>query len=169
MRRIVRSLVLAAGLLAAPTLAHADWQWTRWDMTSDQVIAASKGALTRQAPRPGARVHGWEMLANGQVEYEGFRFNSEFFFDADGKALKVVRLTLADVNECAALEKRMRKLYGEPVDKSLSMGSLQMKSLMWADDGKQNFAGFTSTNAVGDMAPLCFIRYRPLNFSDGPK
>ncbi len=168
MRRFFASLIVAVGLIAAPGLAYAEWRWTQWDMPVDQVVAGSDGALTRQAPRDGAHVHRWDMLANGRLAYEGFLFNAEFYFDAAGNDLKVIRLSLVDPRNCAALEAFARETYGTPEDKSVSMGALQMKSLVWADDGDGNFLGLTATNAIGDTPPLCFLRFRPINYTDGP-
>jgi hypothetical protein len=39
----MKCLVLAAGLTIAATPASADWEYTRWGMTAEQVISASGG------------------------------------------------------------------------------------------------------------------------------
>lgn len=169
MRRFAASLALAAGLMAAPALAHADWAWTRWDMSSDQVIKASKGKVASVPPRPGARVHGWELMAEGGMKQDGFDFKGEFFFDPSGAQLKVVRLTLNDPGQCEALAGKLAARFGPAVDTTTPMGALKLRTMVWADDGAGNFLGLTSLNAVGDNPPLCFIRYRPLGYADAPK
>lgn len=161
MRRRLLLAALIAGL-ALPGVALADWQWTNWSMPADQVIAGSGGALKPIVGRDGQRVHGWHLRAVGPITFEGFAFDGEFFFDRDGKALKVVRLSLKDPSRCAALEERMVALHGAPTDGSRDLGALKTRILVWPNDGAGNFLGLTGINAVGDLPPLCFIRYRPL-------
>lgn len=164
-----RSLALVALIagLAAPGVALADWQWTNWSMPVDQVIAGSRGALQAVAGRDGQKVHGWHLRAAGPLTFEGFQFDSEFFFDSEGRALQVVRLTLKDPTQCVALEQRMVALHGAPADGSRDLGALKTRILAWPDDGAGNFLGLTGISAIGDLPPLCFIRYRPIDPVNG--
>lgn len=166
MRRCLTLLALVAAV-AAPNIALADWQWTRWSMPASQVIAGSGGALKPVVGRDGQRVHGWHLRAVGPITFEGFQFDGEFFFDSEGQALKVVRLTLKDPSQCVALEQRMSRLHGTPADTSRDLGVLKTRILTWADDGAGNYLGLTGLSAVGDQPPLCFIRYRPINPVNG--
>ena len=166
MRRHLSLLALIAGL-AAPGVALADWQWTTWSMPAERVIAASGGRLQAVVGRDGQRVNGWHLRAVGPISFEGFDFDGEFFFDRDGKALKVVRLTLKDPSQCRPLEERMTRLHGAPADASRDLGVLKVRILNWADDGSGNFLGLTGINAIGDQPPLCFIRFRPINPVNG--
>lgn len=166
MRRRLTLAALIAGL-ALPGAALADWQWTTWGMPADKVIAGSGGALEPIIGRDGQRVHGWHLRAVGPITYEGFRFDGEFFFDDQGKALHVIRLSLKDPSQCAALEQRMVTLHGEPINGSRDLGALKTRILAWPDDGAGNFLGLTGLSAVGDLPPLCFIRYRPLTPMNG--
>ena len=166
MRRHLLLIALIAAL-AAPGAALADWQWTDWSMPVERVIAGSDGTLQPIVGRDGQRVHGWDLKAVGPVTFEGFDFDGEFFFDPAGSALKVIRLTLKDPSQCVALEARMTRLHGTPANASRDLGVLKTRILTWADDGAGNFLGLTGLNAVGDQPPLCFIRYRPLNPTNG--
>jgi hypothetical protein len=166
MRQLLLGAAVAA-FIAIPGVASADWGWTRWTMGVDQVVAGSGGKLTKMRGREGQRVHGWELMATGPLTYEGFKFNAEFFFDMDGKALKVVRLTLVDPSQCDALDSRMRAKHGAPVDASKDFGMLKMRSLSWAEIEGGDFLGLTGLSAVGDQPPLCFIRFRPPGYTNG--
>ncbi len=166
MRSRLTLVALIAGL-ALPGVALADWQWTTWSMPAETVIAGSGGALQAVVGRDGQRVHGWHLRAVGPITFEGFDFDGEFFFDRDGRAPKVVRLTLKDPSQCEALEETMTRLRGTPADSSRDLGVLKTRILNWADDGSGNFLGLTGLNAIGDQPPLCFIRYRPLNPTNG--
>jgi len=166
MRRRLMLAALTAGL-ALPGVALADWQWTSWSMPASEVIAGSQGALTPIVGRDGQKVHGWHLRAVGPMTFEGFEFDGEFFFDSDGRALKVVRLTLKDPSQCEALELRMTRLHGKPEGATRDLGVLKTRILNWADDGAGNFLGLTGLNAVGDQPPLCFIRYRPIRHTNG--
>lgn len=166
MRRYLTPLALIAGL-AAPGVALADWQWTDWSMPVERVIAGSGGRLQPIVGQVGQRSQGWDLKAVGPVTFEGFDFDGEFFFDPAGKALKVVRLTPRDPAQCGALEERMTLLHGAAVDTSRPLGEVMVRVLNWADDGAANSLGFTGLPAIGDEAPLCFIRYRPINPTNG--
>lgn len=166
MRRRLTLAALIAGL-ALPGVALADWQWTNWSMPADKVIAGSGGALQPIVGREGQRVHGWDLKAVGPLTFEGFAFESEFFFDPEGRALKVVRLTLKDPSQCVALERKMTGLHGPPVDASMALGEVKVRILNWADDGAANALGLTGLPSIRGKPPLCFIRYRPVNPVDG--
>ncbi len=45
-----RAAVIAVGLAFSTTAANADWQYTKWGMTPDQVIEASTGQAERITP-----------------------------------------------------------------------------------------------------------------------
>lgn len=166
MRRRLSLIALIAGL-ALPGVALADWEWTTWTMPAEAVIAGSGGALQPIVGRDGQRVHGWHLRAVGPITFEGFAFDGEFFFDPDGKALKVVRLTLKDPSQCVALEQQMTRLHGPAVDTSMPLGDLKVRILNWADDGDRNALGLTGLPSIGGKPALCFIRYRPLNPVNG--
>lgn len=163
-------VALALVWLAAPAAARADWAWTRWGMSADAVVAASDGRVARVEGAAGQRVNGWDLRATGPVEQDGLRFRAEFFFDPEGQALHVVRLSLIDVGDCGRLEAALRRRHGEPRDQSVSLAlgsqAVRVTLLKWDDDGQGDFLALTAMPPVGETAGNCFIRYRPLNEPD---
>jgi hypothetical protein len=170
----MRKYLAAVAVLAftLPTLAHADWAWTTWSMSADQVVAASKGQVRAVQGTEGDRVHGFDLKAQGKASQDGFDFDAEFFFDSDGARLHVVRL-IPDESRCPALRDLLKSRYGEPRDDSRTfpMGggrTLTLTALKWSDPAHGNFVAYTYTPAVGEMAAGCFVRYRPIAEADPP-
>jgi hypothetical protein len=48
--RSANAVMVFSLLLAAISAAHADWQYTRWGMTPEEVLTASNGQLKRCDP-----------------------------------------------------------------------------------------------------------------------
>lgn len=131
--------------------AEANWQYTQWDMTPAQVIAASQGSAHQVAG--GDRVLGSDLGAEGIYSAQGFDFKSQFYFDNTGR-LRVVKLTLIQ-QRCSALQQSLRGIYGSSVESSL-------KSMVWRDTEKGNQVRLTY---VPDLSIDCFILYTPLGGS----
>lgn len=163
-------LALAMAWLAAPVSARADWDWTRWGMNADAVVAGSDGRVARVEGAANQRVNGWDLKATGPLERDGFRFRAEFFFDPGGEALHLVRLSLIDVADCGRLEAALRRRHGEPRDQSLTLAlgsqAVRVTLLKWDDDGRGDFLALTAMPPVGETAGNCFVRYRPLTEPD---
>jgi hypothetical protein len=96
MRPFVRIVALLLFSAIFPHFAVADWQYTRWGMTADQIVAASNGAAkklagTEQEAKSGAT---FTALAVGTFKTGPFDFAVSFRADKGGNTLKTVRLTL---------------------------------------------------------------------------
>jgi len=109
--------VLALALIGlAPTPAKANWQYTTWGMTPDQVVAASNGAA-RLAPEP-RRLDQWRLtLATADYSADGFAFNVRFLFGREDRRLQCVVLELRDYGQRFRLESRLTEIYGRPADR----------------------------------------------------
>ena len=70
-------LTAIAALLIGPA-AHADWQYTKWGMTPEQVVAASggKAALLPAARRP--RIPPLETAASGEFQDGALELRTAF-------------------------------------------------------------------------------------------
>lgn len=169
MARIVVALV-ALLALALPLPASAAWGWTSWGMSAKDVINGSGGRVQIARAEEDQRVNDWWMLAAGPVSDDGFAFDGQFYFDKRGKQLHLVRLTLQKPDDCGRLTARLTELHGAPVDASavvtVSGRSVKITALRWNDDGAGNFLALTSLPGVGQIMPLCFIRYRPVTEPD---
>lgn len=90
---------LTTCLMVGPV--QADWQYTRWGMTQQQVVRASRGA---------AKHEGSKLVAPYRTGT--FDFRVEFSFEAD--RLASVQLKLIDPTLCPRLYASLRDRYGEP-------------------------------------------------------
>jgi hypothetical protein len=125
---VQKTLVALAILGFAASPVRADWQYTKWGMTKEEVIASSSGvaALTRplaagEKPRSctaGDRGFSDSGIAGAEAPYEAgeFKFKACFFFDKGGK-LNGVELGL-DVGQDEKLAKPLYETlfgkYGAP-------------------------------------------------------
>lgn len=142
----------AAGLvlgLAAP--AHAHWSFTKWGMTADQVIKASKGKAKANPGGPGDRVMDKDRGVSGGVfDFEGRRYMADFYFEPEGGGLKVVRLNLLDQGQCDALGAEMEKRYG--ASKNKYHGE-------WTDPKTGDTVFFSKSYKTMIQLP-CYLSYR---------
>lgn len=169
----MRSFVPAIAILLTlglPGAARADWGWTYWGMDAPQSVAESRGAARLVQGEMGQRVDGWDLRALGVTRRDGIEFKAEFFFDPDGKALHVVKLT-PKLLDCPALLKILNKRYGPPSDQSIVLPSnnpIRITLLDWRDRARGDFVGYSENPTIGDLPAGCFVRYRPLSEADTP-
>lgn len=141
-------VVLAACICALPAQAH--WQFTKWAMTPEQVVAASGG--TAQLGSGEKSVQGDAVKgAVGRYEAGDYKFAVNYWFNASG--LSGVSLSLKDDDQCLALQRDLLAKYGEPVERS--GGSVQRR--MWADRTASNRVVLITTG-LG----FCELQYAPL-------
>ena len=121
---IAAGLVVAA--LATPASAH--WEYTRWGMTAEQVVAASGG---KARPVPAARRHrdeagGYEITVEG-TEPGSPRLAFGFQFDLPGGGLRCV-IANATGGDADRLRSQLVQRLGPPADGS-SFGPT--RTLQW--------------------------------------
>jgi hypothetical protein len=118
--------VLASGWLALAMMtavpAAADWQYTKWGMTPEQVIKAAHSRSKQvarlvdqqqKAAEDAGRV-AQKALLSGDWSSGRFQFEVRFFFDSHRK-LASVELTLANSENEGDLINELTKRYGAPV------------------------------------------------------
>ena len=118
--RILGIVALCAGLLTS-SFAHADWQYTRWGMTVEQVSAASKGQLRacnaacdkQSTDSEIARLYG--AYRSGEFQFTAFAM----FNKTTGK-LAYMNLKLENTSQANALIGALRTKYGEPATRNTS-------------------------------------------------
>jgi hypothetical protein len=102
-------MLVATTALAFATPAAADWQYTKWGTTIDQVQKASKGALQRCDNAP---VCSERSLPNSAVQLYGgyttgqFNFSAYPMFNRHTSRLDAVALELSDPTMAGALGAR---------------------------------------------------------------
>jgi len=107
--------VVAAFSIWLPSVAVADWAYTRWGMTPEQVAAASGDAVTVLPPAQRTRNEDdhWELAAEGTYTDGMLSFAVGFTFDTQGSGLKCVMYN-AMGDDVEALRIAMGKRYGRP-------------------------------------------------------
>lgn len=112
------ALAIAFCCLATPAAAH--WEYTRWGMTQQQVVAASRGAvraLPSQERRrvPAARM---EYRASGEFRSGPLRLTVAFAFDNRNGGLVCVSAR-GEASQAEALRGRIERSFGAPASRGL--------------------------------------------------
>lgn len=147
----MRTLTLGCVMLAAAP-AHADWQYTRWGMTKEEVIDASQGAAKAYSGTD-QDAGAYQVVATAPYTGLGFQFLSLFMFDWKTHGLIGVKLNLLDKTKCDALTGGLVKTYGSPLETG---ADVVVKTMIWRDYAKKNVIKFRGT------ASYCQIIYSPI-------
>lgn len=110
------SFAFLAALLLGPATGLADWEFTRWGMTVDEVQRASRydAVLNGQG-------FGCLLEMPGPLQFQGSRFDKVLFCFDDDTLLRRVEL-VADATAYAAIERSLQRTYGQPrLRRSLDM------------------------------------------------
>ena len=109
------SVVSALMVLAAASPAAADWEYTRWGMTADQVIAASGGKAKAMPPGRYYRndAGGYEISVEGRTRGPP-RLSIGFQFDLRSGGLQCV-ISNAVGDDAETLLALMVQRYGAPI------------------------------------------------------
>lgn len=146
-------------LLSATGSASSDWQYTKWGMSPQQVVAASSG---KAKPYPGGHKIGTS--PNGQPVYEThfaayrsgpFGFRASFAF-AENKGLIVVALTADSPSDCGDIKNSLLSKYGRPALDNESIGLTK-----WFDQPNNNIISIITLGA------FCSIQYQPFSRGGG--
>lgn len=150
LRRIAAACAATLALSLAASPAHADWSFTKWGMSPEQVIK-SAGPTARPATGDyGDRVMTFDRRAAAQVKYEGRSYTAEFYFDLDGgRGLRLVRLNLLDQTQCDALGAALEKRYG---------ASSNQYHGEWRDPATGDTVFFSKSYKTGISLP-CYLSY----------
>lgn len=131
-----RSAILGAlAICLFGASAKADWQFTKWGMTPDEVVMASEGAASKFPPNEVSCKFEGTIC---QARMPGFQappyvFEARFGF-TEARALNtVVLITTADKFE--ALDRALRGNYGAPID---ATNGDMLASRMWKDTATGN-------------------------------
>ncbi|HEY0179557.1 MAG TPA: hypothetical protein VGC30_07980 [Dokdonella sp.] len=146
---------LAAALALAARAAHADWQYTHWGMSKDQVMLAANGALSPTGTR---RAEAPYVGLRGHYETATHRFDAAMLFDA-GDALTGVVLTQRTSAECRSTLGDLQSKYGSAQDLTTRRGPLK---LMWNDAAAGNRVIYESAPAPEHGEIACRLVYEPI-------
>jgi len=144
---LVKTLIGAAMQLTSP-VHSADWQFTQWDMSQAQVLAASKGSLTAYSNPSHDRGDSKAKLA-GTYSAGGFDFTAILSFDLEDH-LTYVELDPLHPGQCDDLLQKLQRNYGLPATRTEA-------GMDWVDAPNRNkiFMFYVETT--------CSVTYSPLN------
>ena len=103
------SALALCGFIVVASPANADWQYTRWGMTPEQVKTSSRGAATENTD---TELDAKELKAKLTAPYRSgaLLFRADFLFNSANK-LSVVRLKLDDSGSCISLISQLSVTY----------------------------------------------------------
>ena len=111
MARYICSLLLGTCFVVCLVLpVNADWEFTKWGMSPEQVVQASKG----QARPPGPEEDISSVLLTQDWQSGRFLFTVSYIFkkDAGGQRLREVKLQLRNTQLRGQLLDALKKKYG---------------------------------------------------------
>jgi hypothetical protein len=149
---------LVSGLLLVSASARADWQYTKWGMTPQEVAAASGGTVHVSTPTADELKSDSINLTEcaGSYTAGAFKFIAWFDFDREKHGLREVTLLFvagsSDGGTTSDLLQAMQEKYGT-----------WAPNIVWID----NMANYSVTfHAMCYSDPHCdvaFINYKPLH------
>jgi hypothetical protein len=136
---------VAAGItVLLSSAAHADWQFTKWGMTPDQVVAASGGKAAVLPAKNHVSSQGLRVVAAMPWESETLHFQVGFMFDGKN-ALRRVSMLLKSGGTAADLLRALKAKYGPP-DQQMSEAGAVYAHWYRADD--INFLAVASSRTI---------------------
>lgn len=157
---VIRSL--PAALILCVTFAFtatADWRYSRWGMTPQQVTAASKGQARPYLGDP--RLSDPTLSKKLEAPYVTgrFTFRAVFVFESRTNRLVAVHLVLERPELCRELWQSIIAEYGPPIAAD-NVGGQQGT---WRDTSKRNLVSFVSVDLL--TRRYCELAYRVLGQS----
>jgi hypothetical protein len=127
-RSLPGAVVFAVALMIGHGMALANWEFTRWGMTVNEVERASRYSAIKNG-----QGYGCMLEIHDPTTFLGVRFSLVKFCFNDETLLESVDL-LASVNAYSTIEKALRRTYGPP---QIPRGVDQLSS-SWTDKGSGN-------------------------------
>lgn len=151
-------------MLLAMLLAAADtggWQYTRWDMSPDEVSAAAATGVVPFSHKDADRAGSKSKLLTVH-EANGTGFNVVFRF-SDANKLNGVVLLPKSYADCRPILEQLKAAYGKPEDESFPEYAMEVR---WRADASKSIVRFFSmmrSAQIGDPAasPYCEVEYTP--------
>lgn len=150
--------VLMILFLLVTNPVYADWQYTKWGMTPEEVIKASRGGLQLVQNSKERNV-----LVKGYHRTGDYSFVIEFTFSEKRELEKIfLRSTGNDGNADDELKQSLIKIYGIPSQHESYGYPLRIETMVWKSDKY----GMVITLNTKDLKPS-EITYEPW-YSKGP-
>jgi hypothetical protein len=153
-------ILICVVVFMAPNTLFANWRYTQWTMTQDEVQRAASGkatilSLSEQAANSSAESNEVALL---QAPYASgkYDFTAVFSFDKRTNKLASVKLNLNNKDKAAELLGSLRAKYGTP---SSEKHSPILSYATWYKDGDQ-----ISYMTIGDTTVS--VDYKPRETAD---
>jgi hypothetical protein len=142
--------MVICSLMFTGSAAHGDWQYTRWGMSPDEVLAASKGQLKRCDAKAclGRDTGSDRALLFGSHSSGEFKFDAFANFDKANK-LSRVHLNLINPELGSTLVDALRLRYGEPTRESAATNPVRL--FVWRQETDQISVLMVGESTVGLM------------------
>src|SRR5262245_37704928 len=161
MREMKKALFLCGALLVVTSApAWANWQYTRWGMSSDEVLKAAKGraATIPESEQPAQSTVTTLAKLTSTLSSGRFTFHVFFRFDRETGGLSQVVLNLDRSADCQLLKESLADEYGKPIrETTLSV----VRTAEWRDENQANgvFYLFMTT-------PSCSVIYSAIDTAE---
>jgi hypothetical protein len=146
----MRWIVLSFAALLIASSARADWQYTRWGMTPEQVVAASGGKAELLPEKERPRIPPLTTAAKGYFEDGALRLRTTFSFNTEGGGLMCVWYGVGNHADDDAFKAMLIKRYGPPQSKS-GIAFLGQENLSWKTATDQIDATFSKDDTAYAM------------------
>lgn len=143
-------------LMLSPQVSYADWQWTKWGMSPQQVANDSAGRATTIE---GRKTEKMQNLAKGTYTTNGIEFESIFWFTLSEPRLMLIELIAQSptFSKCNELRTSLHDVYGKPDDRG-GIPLIKLSTYRWRDPSMGN----RILLAVSESPDRCSIQYTEL-------
>ncbi len=139
MRNTTWLIGLAALLTTSP--ARADWQYTKWGMTPEQVVAASGGKAELLPAQRRPPIPSLETVASGEFQDGALTLRTTFSFNAVG-GLACVFYGVTSHDGDAAFKSSLVSRYGPP-QRTSGLPAIGLQNLTWTTATDEINASFS--------------------------
>lgn len=143
------------------SIAKANWQYTRWGMTPDQVVHASKGTASEVPFDPQTSINGLKCVVQGTYQSGSQLFSLSACFDDQG--LQMIALSISTgvtLGEIQEFSSALSAKYGTGTPGG-SSGILP--TTIWTDQKDGNQIELEDLTSIGQL----MILYTPLAAGNG--
>ena len=148
----MRTVWISLGYLVVTTTSApgwANWEYTRWGMSPEEVAAASSGAVKvlPQNERLKIASAGLEYAASGTYRDDTLLLNLRFSFDLETKGLECVAYAVQDPAQNALLKETLIKHFGPPQNEN-GLSAIGMEELSWTEGDHIDFTSMPDERAT---------------------
>jgi len=126
----VRWLPLVLAVLLVTRSARADWQYTRWGMTPEQVVAASDGKAELLPEKRRPRVPPLVTVAMGEFLDGPLQLRTVFSFSIERGGLECVSYGVSNHDDDEAFRAALVGRYGPP-QRISALPVIKQETLSW--------------------------------------